>query len=59
MLIPESFSCCDIRMDSPFNIMFRGLLKILLMFFLEERNMAIVLVRLSVMSLSTHQFKKL
>ena len=59
MLMPKSFSCCDIRMGSPFNKMFGGSLNILLMFCLEERNIAIVLARLSVVLLSTHQFKKL
>ena len=59
MLIPKSFSCSDILMDSPFNTILGGLLIILLMFCLEERNIAIVLARFSVISVSTHHFKKL
>ena len=39
--------------------MLGGLLMIVLMFCLEERNIAIVLARLRVIPFSMHQFKKL
>ena len=57
MLIPKSFSCSDILIAFPFNTILGGLLIILLMFFLEERNIATVLAKFSVISLSTRQFQ--